>query len=80
MASSKTILYTPSMKAMAESLASEMGNTVTLCTTELKDAATMCMCMEAFPSGDPNIKLRIDSIRDRDVVLLFAQDSSANMF
>uniref|UniRef100_A0A7S3FM32 Uncharacterized protein n=1 Tax=Haptolina ericina TaxID=156174 RepID=A0A7S3FM32_9EUKA len=66
------------MTKLAEALASELGCALTLCTSELKSAAAMCL--ESFPSGDPNVKLRIEAVRDQHVVLLFDQGPDTNTF
>ena len=75
---SRTLLYPESMTKLAEALASELGCALTLCTSELKSAAAMCL--ESFPSGDPNVKLRIEAVRDQHVVLLFDQGPDTNTF
>ena len=73
-----TILYQPAMADVARGIAAHLGTELTMCTTELSEVAAMCS--ERFPSGDPNIKLRIDLVRDRHVVLLVSQDSSSGVF
>ena len=73
-----TILYQPGMEGIAYGLADQLATPLTLCTTELEPAAAMCS--EKFPSGDPNLRLRIDLVRDRHVVLLFSQDGAAGIF
>lgn len=74
----KTILYPEGLGGLAESLARRLGAELTLCTSRIADQAAMVA--EAFPSGDPNVKLSIEAIRDRHVVLLMSQDAVTPIF
>ena len=73
-----TILYQAVMEWIAEGIAVELDTPLTICTSELEGVAAMCS--EKFPSGDQNIKLNIELVRYRHVVLIFSQDGSVGVF
>ena len=74
-----TVLYLPGLEKMALGLAEELGDSLpVLCTDELatvQNHEEMGMAWERFPSGDPDLKLRVDFIKDRHVVLLMNHDT-----
>lgn len=79
-----TILYPAGMEEMAQEIAKSIGTEATvLCTSAALSSTTpenVGLDWGTFPSGDPNIKLRIDAVKDKHVVLLFSQDGSQGMF
>ncbi|EOD37631.1 hypothetical protein EMIHUDRAFT_109667 [Emiliania huxleyi CCMP1516] len=74
-----TVLYPPGLAKMALGLAENLGdNLPVLCTDDIFSGGSIDetgLAWERFPSGDPNIKLRVDLIRDRHVVLLMNHDT-----
>ncbi|KAL3903926.1 MAG: hypothetical protein SGPRY_011483, partial [Prymnesium sp.] len=74
-----TILYAPGMEEMALGIAALLEGATALCTTDLvsSSAPTFCaaLCWEKFPSGDPNIKLRMSAVRNKHVILLMNHDT-----
>ena len=64
-----TVLYPPGLAKMALGLAENLGdNLPVLCTDDIFSGGSIDetgLAWERFPSGDPNIKLRVDLIRDR---------------
>ncbi|KAL1523575.1 hypothetical protein AB1Y20_018511 [Prymnesium parvum] len=76
---SHTILYAPGMEEMALGIAALVEGATALCTTELINSAAppfcAALCWEKFPSGDPNLKLRMSAVRDKHVILLMNHDT-----
>ena len=77
----RTVLYLPGLKDMANGLATRLGGAPVVCTEDLKNIAgasksSLGVAWEQFPSGDPDMKLRIDMIKDRHVVLLVHHDTT----
>ena len=74
-----TILYAPGMEEMALGIAAILEGATALCTTDIKKdtAPTFCaaLCWEAFPSGDPDLKLRMSAVRDKHVIFLMNHDT-----
>ena len=75
-----TILYAPGLEEMALGIAAEIeGAGPALCTSDFfGDGCTpeqTGLCWEAFPSGDPNLKLRVEAVRDKHVVLVMNHDT-----
>ncbi len=81
-AQDKVVLYPPGLEAMAAQLCDALGVSTPLCTAQLTNSpsASPTLCWERFPSGDPNVKVRIDAIRDRDVVVILNMDSNEYQF
>ena len=77
----QTVLYLPGLEKMALGLAETLGVGVpVLCTDDLQSMPASSwndtgLAWERFPSGDPDIKLRVDYIRDRHVVLIMNHDT-----
>ena len=71
-----TVLYPPDMALLADELAPELGvDARVLCTSEIAELGPApAACWETFPSGDPDIKLRIDAVRGRHVIFLMSSD------
>ena len=75
-----TILYAPGLEEMALGIAAEIdGAGPVLCTSDLLGSGVPVeragLCWEAFPSGDPNLKLRVAAVRDKHVVLIMNHDT-----
>ena len=71
-----TVLHAPGLERLAKEIAEELGGTVpVLCTSNVLPNRATGLCWDCFPSGDPNIKLRVDAIRDRHVLLLMNHDT-----
>ena len=75
-----TILYAPGLEEMALGIAAEIeGAGPALCTSDFfADGCTpeqTGLCWEAFPSGDPNLKLRVEAVKDKHVVLVMNHDT-----
>lgn len=77
----QTVLYLPGLEKMALGVAEHMGDgTPVLCTDDLSGMSAegrdeTGLAWERFPSGDPDIKLRIDYIKDRHVILIMNHDT-----
>ena len=78
---SYTILYAPGMEEMALGIAALVEGATALCTSDIvaSSAPTFCaaLCWEKFPSGDPNLKLRMSAVRDKHVIFLMNHDTSS---
>jgi hypothetical protein len=71
-----TVLHAPNLESLAQDIASQLEGTVpVLCTSGLLPSSQTGLCWDAFPSGDPNIKVRIDTVRDKHVVLVMNHDT-----
>eukprot|EP00965_Chrysotila_dentata_P088792 2931367-Pleurochrysis_carterae.AAC.2 len=73
----RTIVYAPGLREMAMGLEERLGGCeALLCTSDedesLSPSLNSGVCWDSFPSGDPNVKLRIDAIRDRDVIFIMS--------
>jgi hypothetical protein len=78
---SYTLLYPPGWDKMAQGLKASLGESSCLahCTSELGsglEAGTAGMYWERFETHNPNFRLLISAIRDRDVVLLMGMESA----
>jgi hypothetical protein len=88
MASSYTILYAPQLEEMAQALAAALGATCTVCTSNLANcppgSKEVAVFWDTFPGSssekDPNIKVQISALADRDVILLISQDDTSSAF
>jgi hypothetical protein len=81
-----TVLYLPGMEKMALGVAEQLGDDLpVLCTDDMFAAehdtqwSETGLVWERFPSGDPDIKMRIELVRDRHVVLVMNHDT-VNLF
>jgi len=71
-----TVLHAPNLESLAQDIASQLEGTVpVLCTSGLIPSSQTGLCWDAFPSGDPNIKVRIETVRDKHVVLVMNHDT-----
>ena len=70
------VLHAPKLESLAQDIASQLEGTVpVLCTSGLLPTSQTGLCWDTFPSGDPNIKVRIDTVRDKHVVLVMNHDT-----
>ena len=71
-----TVLHAPGLETQAQDVASKLEGAVpVLCTTNIMPDSSGALCWDSFPSGDPNIKLRIEAIKDKHVVFLMHHDT-----
>ena len=57
-----TVLHAPGLEKQAQDVASKLEGAVpVLCTTNIMPDSSGALCWDSFPSGDPNIKLRIEA-------------------
>ena len=75
-ASKYTVLHAPNLESLAQDIANQLDVRVpVLCTSGLLPSTQTGLCWDSFPSGDPNIKLRIDMVRDKHIVLVMNHDT-----
>ena len=70
-----TILYAPGLADIASDMAREFQGSAVMCTSDVLPAKETVLCWDQFPSGDPNLKLRVSAIRDKHIVLLMNHDT-----
>lgn len=72
-----TVLHAPGLKGLAEGVAKHLGSTLVHCISNMMPMPSETgLCWDSFPSGDPNLKLRIDAIKGKHVVLLMNHDTA----
>jgi len=83
----KIVLYPPQMEKLGAALAKELAVPVAVCTAQITSepaGASSVVSWEQFPSGssekDPNIKVRVDELIGKHVILLMSQDDTSNSF
>lgn len=77
------VLYLPGLEEMALGVARHLGDAhPVLCTSSIYDGVDTTdhhtdtgVAWESFPSGDPDIKMRVSALKDRHVVLLMNHDT-----
>ena len=71
-----TVLHAPGLEEQAKDIASNLDGAVPVfCTANIMPNNSGALCWDSFPSGDPNIKLRIEAIKDKHVVYLMHHDT-----
>jgi len=71
------VLHAPGLTALAEGVAKHLGSTLVHCISNVMPPPSATgLCWDSFPSGDPNLKLRIDAIKGKHVVLLMNHDTA----
>ena len=71
-----TVLHAPGLEEQAKDIASKLeGSVPVFCTANIMPNHSGALCWDSFPSGDPNIKLRIEAIKDKHVVYLMHHDT-----
>lgn len=83
-----TILYAPGMETLARELRDTLDLPLALCTSEVSVTELVerdflhrgNVCWDRFPSDDPNVKLRVDCIRDKHIIFLMNMEQPKLLF
>ena len=71
------VLYSPGFAEMAAGVAEACGAAHVLCASGMGAGSVRdALCWERFPSDDPNVKLRVELVRDAHVVLLMSHENA----
>lgn len=89
MRENSTVLYAPGMDAMAKDLQMRLGAPEVLCTKDmmldtknlgLNELRTAGICWDRFKSDDPNIKLRVETVKDKHIIFIMNMEQNDALF